>query len=524
MTTHGLVKNFLLIVAVSIISCKKDSHKRFVSEIKSNKSEVTLLAEGGRDSILITSTERWKIKKTVNSEWFQLSKDSGEAGITIVYIDAQPNVSNAGRVSDITINSLEETLTPVSVKIKQSHDLKISYFLNRSAPGEATIEIYGKGFSEISAENIVTINGLKAIVQSASNINLKVTVPSKAGSGPIIISVGNISDTSDIDFIYEWVGEVEVVAGGSDGYADGPVASAKFSRPEGISFDNDNNLYVADYNNSKIRKVTPSGVVTTIPGRIPSWSNPSGPNTDYALPTATAVMDNGEILVVEFNSSVVTKYIPPNSVDIFAGGYSSELKNGNGTAATFYRPIDIAIDSYGNMYIADKDNLCIRKITPNADVTTFAGGQWGYEDGAGELARFNRPMGISIDPQDNLYVTDYYNNRIRKITPNRIVTTIAGTGSHGSMDGQALTEATFTNPKAITVASDGVIYVSEANGDNKIRLIKPNGRVESIVSFKEAQSGAVFNFNYIAGLAIDKNGILYASDYYNSRICKITYK
>ncbi|MFT3946152.1 MAG: BACON domain-containing protein [Agriterribacter sp.] len=118
MTTQGLVKSFLLIIVISIISCKKDSHKRFVPEIKSNKSEVTFLAEGGRDSILITSTERWKIKKTVNSEWFQFSRDSGEAGITTVYINAQPNVSSAGRVSEIVINSLEEVLTPVSVEIK----------------------------------------------------------------------------------------------------------------------------------------------------------------------------------------------------------------------------------------------------------------------------------------------------------------------------------------------------------------------------------------------------------------------
>ena len=178
----------------------------------------------------------------------------------------------------------------------------------------------------------------------------------------------------------------------------------------------------------------------------------------------------------------------------------------------------------GNMYIADKDNLCIRKITPNADVTTFAGGQWGYQDGVGQASRFNRPMGIAIDAQGNLYVTDYFNNRIRKITPSAVVSTLAGTGSYGSQDGQALTEATFAHPIAIAVASNGIVYVSENEGDCIIRLITPNGKVETIASFKDAVSGSPFNFGGIYGLAIDKNGVLHASDYYNNRICKITYK
>jgi len=157
-------------------------------------------------------------------------------------------------------------------------------------------------------------------------------------------------------------------------------------------------------------------------------------------------------------------------------------------------------------------------------VTTFAGVRGGYEDGAGTLAKFKRPMGIDIDEAGNLYVTDYYNNRIRNISPAGMVTTIAGTGSLGSNDGNALTEAEFDHPYAIRVAPDGTMYVSEVDIDNTIRFIKPNGKVETIGAFISATTREPLQFYGLNGLAIDKNGVLYASDNYNYRICKLTYK
>lgn len=524
MNIYRYIASFFPLSLIFLFSCSKTENNSQAGEIRSGKTSVSFLPEGGTDTISITSTEKWKITLPPNLSWFQLSRDSGEAGVTSVYITAQANITNTPRAAALTINSLGRSLNPVSVQVNQSHDLQILGFADTQAPGGATINILGKGFSAVPAENNVTINGLSAAVQTATHTYLTVTVPFSAGSGPIIVSTGNRSDTSDTDFIYQWVGEVTVIAGGTQGYADGQGTAARFYHPQGIRFDINNNMYVADYANYKVRKITPSGAVTTLPGRIPSWSNPTGPNTDYALPTATAINNNGEVFVVEYNSHSISRFIPPASVALFAGSTSMGNQNGNGTAASFNRPVDIAMDASGNMYIADMDNLCIRKITPNGDVTTFAGGQWGYQDGAGPSARFNRPMGIDADALGNLYVTDYYNQRIRKITPAGMVTTLAGNGFMDIHDGEALSQASFSNPTAIAVASNGIIYVTQGLSHNTIRLIKPNAKVETIISFTEAVSGAPFHFSGIYGIALDRNGILHASDYYNNRICRITYR
>lgn len=194
---------------------------------------------------------------------------------------------------------------------------------------------------------------------------------------------------------------------------------------------------------------------------VSSYLNPTGPNTDYGLPCAISKFPSGGLAIIEVNSNAITKFVAPNNVNIIAGGNQSGLINGVGTAASFYRPIDFAVDVVGNIYIAHAENLCIREITPGGVVTTFAGTpNRGYEDGIGTNVKFNRPFGIDIDANGFLYVTDYLNNRIRKISPAGLVTTIGGTGSFGSNDGNALMEAQFNRPLAICVGSNGIIYIS----------------------------------------------------------------
>lgn len=518
----------VMLILASFLSCKKNSDPTTdpvkTMELTISKTTIDFNSRAGIDTLIIQSNGSWKFSPHTDISWLHLSREEGVAGSTTVYLMSEANPSNLPRSATFTINSLDYPPGNVSLNVNQSSELKVTGFQNFQAPGGATLQIFGRGFSSIPSANTVSINGIQALVQTANATSLQVIVPSMAGSGPVIVAAFNNSDTSDKDFIYQWTGTVTVVAGGVQGHLDGTGSSAKFYHPSGITFDANNNMYVADYASNKVRKITPAYVVTTMPGRFAPWNNPTGPTTDFALPTSTVADANGNLFVVEFNAHAISKISASGNVSILAGGNQSGLVNGLGTAASFNHPVDAAIDASGNLYIADKDNYCIRKITPAGMVSTFVGGPGGYQDGAGTGARFNRPTGVAFDAASNLYVTDFYNNRIRKVSPVGVVTTFAGTGSHGSMDGNTLTEATFTNPNAIAVAKNGIIYVSELNGDNRIRIINLKGKVETISSFVLEGTGASFQFNAIYGLGLDNNGILYAADYYNNRICKITYK
>ena len=201
------------------------------------------------------------------------------------------------------------------------------------------------------------------------------------------------------------------------GYGDGTGTAARFSAPKGIAVDSEGNIYVADTDNNRIRKITSSGVVTTLAG------------------TATA-------------------------------GYG----DGTGTAAFFSAPHGIAADSSGNMYVTEAGNNRIRKITSSGVVTTLAGTSVaGYADGTGTAARFSAPKGIAVDSEGNIYVADTGNNRIRKITPSGVVSTFAGTATAGYGDGTG-TAARFSAPHGIAADSEGNMYVADT-GNNRIRKI-----------------------------------------------------
>lgn len=512
----------IILIAIFIYSCSKTTDHSH--DIIIDKQLIEVQATELRDSFIINSTVNWKIQKAANLNWFTISKDSGLAGTHKIYINFQLNSGNTLRPGTLQVLNKEFSTTPQIITVRQGHDVEITGSSHYRAKGGTSISIYGRGFSPVAAENIVSINGVSSVVQTATNTELQVIVPQRAGTGRIIVSVSGDADTSNNNLNYEWVGDVTVVAGSISGYLDGPAASALFSGPEGIEFDANDNLYVADYLNYKVRKITPDGMVSTIPGRIPSWNNPSGPLNSYNLPTAADLDPSGNLIVIEFNANLITKYSAAGTVGVFAGSGQAQLVNGTGTAASFYHPTDIAFDAAGNAFIADYDNLCVRKITPGGVVTIFAGGVWGYQEGTGTEARFNRPIGIDIDRNGNLYVADYYNNKIRKITPAAVVSTYAGSSTHGYDDGDALTQANFTSPKGIAVGKDDVVYVGSYNTAGNIRMISPAGMVETIGSFVNTATGAPYTFSLINGLAVNSQGILYVSDYYNNRICKISYR
>ena len=264
-------------------------------------------------------------------------------------------------------------------------------------------------------------------------------------------------------------GVVTTLAGtGTAGFVNGPAASAQFNQPAGITTDISGNIYIADYGNNVVRKISATGIVTTFAGSAKGFIDGFGNFSKFSNPQGVCADTAGNIYVADASNNRVRKITPGSSVSTFAGSGVADLVNDTGAYAAFRRPVATAVDLYGNVYVADIDNNCIRKITPTWAATVLAGGSKGSMDGIGTAAQFNQPNGVAVDRYGNVYVADAGNNRIRKISPAGVVTTVAGSIA-GFADSTGLL-ARFNQPKGITVDASGNIYVSDAV-NNRIRKI-----------------------------------------------------
>jgi len=236
----------------------------------------------------------------------------------------------------------------------------------------------------------------------------------------------------------------------------GPETQAIFNYPGAIAVDGAGNVYVADTYNYTVRKITPAGVVTTLAGLADNDGSTDGIGCDarFSYLFGIAVDGAGNVYVTD-SSNTIRKITPAGAVTTLAGTPDVHgSADGTGSAAQFWQPWGIAVDSASNVYVADQANNTIRKITPAGVVTTIAGaaGVIGSADGSGNAARFNAPAGIAVDSAGNLYVADTYNRTIRKITSAGVVTTFAGmAGIAGSTDGTG-GAARFNNRYALAVA------------------------------------------------------------------------
>ena len=265
--------------------------------------------------------------------------------------------------------------------------------------------------------------------------------------------------------------------GGSAGFSDGQGAAAKFNQPCGLACDADDNLLVADCGNNRIRRITPGGLVTTVAGRSGAYGHKDGPaaRAKFNFPWDVAVRPSGSILVADtFNHCIRVIYADPGtaiaSVYTLAGQPEEDgFADGNSGAARFDCPAAIASDSEGNAYVADSENHCIRTVSLTGAVASVAGsGAKGDADGVGDQASFNDPRGLALDGDGNLVVVDCGNHRIRMISPDRAVTTLAGS-TQGHHDGQG-TAAKFDQPQAITFDASGDLLVAD-NGGHTIRKV-----------------------------------------------------
>ena len=320
---------------------------------------------------------------------------------------------------------------------------------------------------------------------------------------------------------------VRTLAGnGVSGAADGTGGAARFSYPQGVAVDQQGNIYVADTGNQRIRKITPAGVVTTLAGSGDNGSaDGAGTAARFANPIAIAVDAAGMVYVSDAGNNAIRKITPQGVVTTLAGSGMFGATDGLGTGARFNFPHGLAVSTRGDVYVADFSNNRIRKITPAGVVTTFAGSAIaGAADGVSAAATFNTPTGIAIDAQDNLYVGEYGNHLIRKITPAGGVTTLAGNGVAGNANGTG-TAASFTSPVALAADRNGNVYVV-ASGSNQIRMISAAGVVSTFAGTSKAGADdgdpSKATFNFPAGIAVDAGGNVVVADTANNLIRRIT--
>ena len=283
--------------------------------------------------------------------------------------------------------------------------------------------------------------------------------------------------------------------GAIDGSGGTTNAPALFDHPNGVVVDSSGNLYVADSSNDTIRKITAAGVVSTIAGTPGIAGNLDGTGTaaSFRSPQGPAIDSAGNIYVAEYANSIIRKITPAGVVTTLAGyaGNDGSL-DGTGTAASFGNPRGVAVDSSGNVYVADSGNDLIRKITSAGVVTTLAGTAVtaGSADGTGTAATFNYPERVAVDGSGNIYVADTYNHTIRKVTSAGVVTTLAGTaGALGSADGTGAA-ARFDYPSGLAVDGSGNIYVAD-QGNDTIRKISSAGVVTTLAGTPSPPGGSM---------------------------------
>jgi DNA-binding beta-propeller fold protein YncE len=256
----------------------------------------------------------------------------------------------------------------------------------------------------------------------------------------------------------EPVYQFTTVAGqpGGPGYYDATRNAARFDYPAGVAVDSAGNVYVADLGNNQIRRITPGGLVTTLARQA------LGSTDQIDSPNGVAVDSAGNVYVADSDNHTIRKVTPDGVVTTLAGRAGSHgSADGTRSAARFYQPSGVAVDSAGNVFVADYQNGTIRKITPDGVVTTLAGraGYRGSADGTGSAARFQDPSGVAVDSGGNVFVTDYAS--IRKITPGGVVTTLAGHAwSTGTADGTG-SVARFDYPSGLAVDSAGNVFVAD---------------------------------------------------------------
>ncbi|MEW6158363.1 MAG: SBBP repeat-containing protein, partial [Verrucomicrobiota bacterium] len=320
-------------------------------------------------------------------------------------------------------------------------------------------------------------NGQPGYQDSARGTDARFNLPNTAALQPD--GVLFIPDTGNhMIRILDPGGSVGTLSGKTTpGFENGPASAALFRSPLAVAIDSARDLYVADTDNNVIRKISAFGtraVVTYAGTGQRGYKDGALAEAQFDFPNDLVIDTAGNLFVSEFQNHTIRKVGADGRVTTVAGNGIAGYQDGIGTAAQFRFPSGLARDGNGNLYVAEWSNHTLRKITPAGVVTTLAGtpGQRGFVDGPGSSALLNTPDGVAVDAVGNLYFTEYGNHAVRRLGTDNVVTTIAGTGAPGFVNGDA-SQTMFRHPGGINITLDGSLVVVDT-GNHAIRKITWN--------------------------------------------------